>query len=271
LRAHCYGAIGKAFIASLASEPGRHKENIVGEISMDDRDVLFQEYNNLWNEKLIHKQSIRKFHNYLTYIIAIGSLVLTFHGVSTNEVIKGIDPAVLQNAVHLFFIALTPVVLLTLTFPLNDVYHIYVMAHQLGELERRINDKSGSQNLLTWEHTVCPVVYGGKKVRIGQSDTKLSNTISLGDVLLLAPFITGLCIVATVLSSMYICDKVAHAVSCNVGCLATIGYVLLILYMVAVVVMLAWKVWSYTKADGPIARVVSAKRELMEEPEREER
>ena len=242
---------------------------------MDDREVLFQEYNNLWNEKLIHKQSIRKFHNYLTYIIAIGSLVLIFNGISTIEVIKGIDLAVLRNAVHLFFIALTPVVLLTLIFPLNDVYHIYVIAHQLGELERRINDKSGSQNLLTWEHTVCPVVYGGEKVRIGQSDTKLSNTIFLGDILLLAPFITGLCIVATVLSSMYIWDirdKVAHAVGYNVvGYLATIGYVLLILYLVAVVVMLAWKVWSYTKADGPIAKVMSAKRELMEEPEREER
>ncbi len=37
---------------------------------MDDREVLFQEYNNLWNEKLVYKQSIRKFHNYLSYITA---------------------------------------------------------------------------------------------------------------------------------------------------------------------------------------------------------
>ena len=32
--------------------------------AMEDREVLLQEYNNLWNEKLIHKESIRKFHNY---------------------------------------------------------------------------------------------------------------------------------------------------------------------------------------------------------------
>lgn len=31
---------------------------------MDDREVLFQEYNNLWNEKLVHKQSIRKFQDW---------------------------------------------------------------------------------------------------------------------------------------------------------------------------------------------------------------
>jgi len=228
---------------------------------MDDREVLFQEYNNLWNEKLVHKQSIRKFHNYLTYITAIGSLALTFHGVSANDIFKGVDPALLQNAVSLFFIAFTPVVLITLTFPLNDIYHIYVMAHQLGELEKRINSLSGSRNLLTWEHVVCPVVYGGEKVRVGQIETKLTNTISLGDILLLAPFIAGLCAVSTVLSSMYICNKV--------GCLFTVGYVLLVAYMVAVIVMLASKVKRYTKADGPIAGVVSAKRELMEGAEHE--
>ncbi len=52
---------------------------------MDDREVLFQEYNNLWNEKLVHKQSIRKFHNYLSYITAIGSLALAFYGISASD------------------------------------------------------------------------------------------------------------------------------------------------------------------------------------------
>lgn len=232
---------------------------------MEDREVMVQEYNNLWNEKLLHKQSIRKFHNYLTYITAIGSLVLAFHGISTNDVIKGIDPTTLTKVVHLFFIALTPVVLLTLTFPLNDVFHIYVMAHQLGELEKKINEKSGGQNLLSWEHIVCPVVYGGKRVHIGQVDTKLSNTILLGDVFLLLPFITCICFAATVFSSIYI-YKVTSIISYSCRWITTIGYDLLILYMVIVIVNLAMKVLYYTKAEGPIARVVSAKPELHDEP-----
>lgn len=231
---------------------------------MDDREVLFQEYNNLWNEKLIHKQSIRKFHNYLTYITAIGSLALAFYGISASDLLKvGTDQAltnhILQNAgsiVRLFFIAFTPVVLITLTFPLNDIYHIYVMAHQLGALEKRINVKSDNQNLLTWEHVVCPVVYGGEKVNIGHSESKLTNTIFLGDILLLAPAIAALCAVSTIVSTIYICEKV--------GCLFTVGYVLVIAYMVAVIVVLALKVKDYTKANGPIAVIVSAKHKAVD-------
>lgn len=197
---------------------------------MDDREVLFQEYNNLWSEKLVHKQSIRKFHNYLTYITAIGSLALAFHGISANDFFKaGIDPAlanhIIRNAgniVRLFFITLTPVVLITLTFPLNDIYHIYAMGHQLGELEIKINSKSGNQNLLTWEHIVCPIVYGGEKMHVGQVETKLTNIISRGDILLLVPAIATLCIASTVISFVYISDEV--------GCLFAVGYVLLVVH-----------------------------------------
>jgi hypothetical protein len=182
---------------------------------MDAREIMIQEYNNLWNEKLVHKQSIRKFHNYLTYITAIGSIAMAFHGISMQDFFKvGVDPAttnqVLQNAasiVHLFFVAFTPVVIITLTFPLNDIYHIYVMAHQLGELEKKINAQSDNQKLLTWEHVVCPVVYGGQKITTGQVETKLTNIITLGDLLLLAPAIGCLCAFATYVSSLYIYEK----------------------------------------------------------------
>ncbi len=234
---------------------------------MDDREVLFQEYNNLWNEKIVHKQSIRKFHNYLTYITAIGSLALAFHGVSANDFFKvGADPAltnhILRNAgsiVRLFFIAFTPVVLITLTFPINDIFHIYVMGHQIGELEKRINSESGNKILLTWEHVVCPVVYGGEKVDVEKIDTKLANTIALGDILLLAPAMAMLCVVSTVISSSYICEKL--------GCLFTVGYILVIAYMVAIIVLLALKVKHYTGANGPIAGIVLAKRKSAENAE----
>ena len=237
---------------------------------MDDREVLFQEYNNLWNEKLVHKQSIRKFHNYLSYITAIGSLALAFYGISASDFFKvGVDPAltnhILKNAgsiVRLFFIAFTPVVLITLTFPLNDIYHIYVMAHQIGELEKKINGASGDKSLLTWEHAVCPVVYGGEKVIVGQIETKLTNTIALGDFLLLAPAIGALCAFSTVVASLYICE--------TLGCLYTAGYVLIIAYMVAVIVLLGMKVRQYTKVTGPIAGLVSAKRKSVENSSQKE-
>ncbi|HAW59535.1 MAG TPA: hypothetical protein DCX03_11095 [Bacteroidales bacterium] len=225
--------------------------------SMDEREVLFKEYNNLWNEKLLHKQSIRKFHNYLTYISAIGSLALTFNGISASQVFNGIDPVVLRNAVNLFLIAFTPVVLLTLTFPLNDIFHIYVMGHQIADLEKRINDKSGGQTLLSWEHKICPVVYGGKKVQVGHEDIKLRNIISMGDLFLLVPFLTALCIVSTILSCLYVSDKLINTFGCGVGCLAIIGYLVLIFYMVVVLVVSGSKLLAYTKADGPIAKVVS--------------
>jgi hypothetical protein len=236
---------------------------------MDDREVLFHEYNNLWNEKLVHKQSIRKFHNYLTYITAIGSLAMAFHGVSASDFFKvPVDPAmtnhILKNAgsiVQLFFIAFTPVVLITLTFPLNDIYHIYVMGHQIGELEKKINAESGKKSLLTWEHLVCPVVYGGQKVKVGQIETKLTNTIALGDFLLLAPVLALICLFSTVASSVYICQKL--------GCLYTVAYVLVIAYMVAIVVVLGSKVKHYTGANGPIAGIVAAKHALTEGAEHE--
>lgn len=232
---------------------------------MDEREVLFKEYNNLWNEKLLHKQSIRKFHNYLTYISAIGSLALTFNGISASQVFNGVDPAILRNAVNLFLIAFTPVVLLTLTFPLNDIFHIYVMGHQIAELEKRINDKSDNQALLSWENKICPVVYGGKKLRIGQEDIKLYNIISIGDIFLLVPFIAALCIVSTILSCLYMSDKLSASYESGVGNLAIIGYIILILYMMAVLVTSGWKLLAYTKASGPIQKIVSSKAEFIED------
>jgi hypothetical protein len=223
---------------------------------MDNREVMLHEYNNLWNEKLIHKQSIRKFHNYLTYITAIGSIAMAFYGVSAQDFFKaGLNPSaasdVLRNAtniVHLFFIAFTPVVIITLTFPLNDIYHTYVMAHQLGQLEKRINYLSDGENLLSWENAVCPIVYGGRKVIIGGKETKLTNIIARGDFILLIPAIATLCIFATIVSLVYICKEV--------GFFWTVAYALGISYMLGAIAWLGLRVKNYTKASGPIAAAV---------------
>lgn len=106
---------------------------------------------------------------------------------------------------------------------------------------------------------VCPVVYGGEKVDVEKIDTKLVNTIALGDILLLAPAMATLCVVSTVISSIYICEKL--------GCLFTVGYILVIAYMVAIIVLLALKVKHYTGANGPIAGIVLVKRKSAENAE----
>jgi hypothetical protein len=147
---------------------------------MDEREILLREYNNLWNEKLIHKQAIRKFHNYLTYITAIGSLTLIFYGTSFGNLLRfGANPDLVDTVVHLFLIALTPVLIVILTFPLNDIYHIYVMANQVRGLEGAINERSNDVSLLTWESEIVPVAYGGKEMFTEQGAVKLSNVISV--------------------------------------------------------------------------------------------
>lgn len=225
---------------------------------MDNCNILLNEYNNLWNEKLVHKQSIRKFHNYLTYITAVGSLALTFHGISAQDFFKiGIDQAstkyLIDNAesiINIFFVTFTPIVLVTLTFPLNDIYHIYIMGSRIGSLEKKINMFSGGEKLLMWEHAVCPVAYGNKEQTVNNSKIKLTNIISLGDVLLLGPVLFALCVFATIKSAFFIFSKV--------NCLAMLGYVLLVVYMIASIAFLALKVKSYAKGDGAIVQVIHA-------------
>jgi hypothetical protein len=46
-----------------------------------------------------------------------------------------------------------------------------------------------------------------------------------------------------------------------------VGYVAVIAYMVAVIATLALRVKNYTKADGPIAMAVQAKRRSMQSKE----
>ena len=222
---------------------------------MDNRKILLQEYNNLWNEKLVHKQSIRKFHNYLTYITAIGSLALTFHGLSFKDAFTPTAAnQFIQNAasiVNLFFIPFTPVVIITLTFPLNDLFHIYIMGNQLAQIEKKINTLSGDNELLVWEHLVCPTVYGGQKVQDNSSELQVTNIISRGDVLLLAPALGVLCIFTSIMASMYICNKA--------GCFFTILYDFIVLYMIAALVSLVLKIMSYVKPDSVLTKIIQAK------------
>lgn len=224
---------------------------------MEEREILLQEYNNLWNEKIIHKQSIRKFHHYLTYLTAIGSLALTFHGVSAQDLYKAsIDPATanyivnnLPNIIHLFFIPLFPIVIITLTFPLNDIFHVYAIGNQIGQVELKINAISNNNRLLVWEHSVCPAVYGGEKVM--ESDDPIINIISAGDYMLLFPALFIMCAFSTYISITYLCQKA--------GCGLAIVYFAVVIYMLGAIVFLGLKLKNHTGPKALLARVIEHK------------
>jgi hypothetical protein len=224
---------------------------------MDEREIMIQEYNNLWNEKLVHKQNIRKFHNYLTYVTAIGSLALTFYGVSGQDFIKAsINPATadhivnnFSNIVQLFFIPLTPIVIMMLTFPINDIFHTYAIGNQIGQIECKINTISNNETLLVWEHSVCPAVYGGEIVI--ESDNPITNVITVGDYMLLFPALLMVCAFSTYISIVYLCQKA--------GCGLSILYFALVIYMLGAIVFLGLKLKNYTGPKALLTRVIQHK------------
>ena len=225
---------------------------------MDTREILMQEYNNLWNEKILHKQSIRKFHNYLTYITAISSVALTFNGLSMGDFFKAtLNPQnatnILQNTqniVNILFIVLTPIVIITLTFRLNDIFHIFVIGSQIGMIENRINSEAGDNKLLLWEHAICPVIYGGKNFSLEKHTSKMSNIIELGDTFLLYPIIAFLCIFSTIEASMFIYSKI--------GCLLTIACITTIIYMLTTFLLIGLKLKKYIKPEGEISQAIQS-------------
>ena len=177
---------------------------------MDTLDILTNEYNNLWHEKLLHKQSIRKFHYYITYITSVSSFVETFIGLSLTGLIKGIEnPS--YNPVHIaimLMIPLTPIVLLLVSFAINDLFQIYVIGTQIGNIEKKFNNILGINTLLTWEHRICPVVYGGSiDIKLGYCGSNLepiSNVIRLSDYLILLPFVLTVCGIASFLGANFL-------------------------------------------------------------------
>ncbi len=232
---------------------------------MQDVEILLSEYNNLWQEKIVHKTSIRKFHNYLTYITALGSLALTFNGLSMSDLFKiGVDQQTTthifthaSNIVNLIFVPFAPVLFITLTFPLNDTFHIFTIGHQIGALEAKLNDIC-KRNNLTWEHLVCPAVYGGKKLEDG---TKVMNLITAGDFLLLLPVLALIAVITTCFGFMFICRETKEYV---IPFRNIWGYVYLaiVLYMLSALVALGWKLNKYVKPDGALGRIIHHFNEL---------
>jgi len=218
-------------------------------------DILIQEYNNLWNEKLIHKQSIRKFHNYLTYLAAITSLALTFHGVSTTDFFPYINIGLTKEQValmvnqaksitNLLFVPFTPIVIITVTFPINDMFHTYAIGNQIAEIERKINLVYKNE-LLIWEHSVCPVIYGGI-VALGKY--RIENLIKTGDYFILLPILFLLNAFTMYLGASFLNERL--------GSIVTVLYVIVVVYMLTILIRLGFKLKGYTKPDGEIGKAI---------------
>lgn len=97
---------------------------------MDNIEILLNEYSNLWHEKIIHKESMRKLRGYVSYLTTIVSLSLTFMGMSTTDIFKNglnntVSPVFVKNFSDVFIlisIPFTPIVLLIGSFALSDLF-----------------------------------------------------------------------------------------------------------------------------------------------------
>ena len=220
-----------------------------------EAEVVLQEYAQLWNEKQIHVQGIRKFHKYLWYICAVGYLALIFYVGLTQDLYKStIEPQMtsylVQNAtsiIGLFLVPVVPFVLVFLTFPVNDLFHVCVIGNQIGFLEQKINGLY-EKKLLMWEHSICPAVYDGV---VASNVQKITNPITVSDTMLLFPFLITLCLVTVRFSCGFIASMFSTAWMWIY--LGTIAYILLVLNFVS------WKLLTVARGNGRLTALIRSR------------
>jgi hypothetical protein len=218
---------------------------------MDQIDILLKEYGNLFQEKLIHKQSIRKLKGYISYLTSILSLSLTFMGISTTDFFKSVSsengiPYLVSHFSDIFIlisIPFTPIVLLVASFAVNDLFQIYVIGTQIGNIEKKINDIAKS-NLLLWEHHICPVVYGGGQI---EKMRPVKNVIALSDAYIFFPFVYSLIIVTLFFGGRYIALK-------NMGLYAL--FAVINLYFLGAFLWVGKALLNVVKADSSLTVVM---------------
>jgi hypothetical protein len=219
---------------------------------MDALDALLGEYNNLWQEKVAHKQSIRKLKGYLSYLTSILSLALTFMGLSTTDIFKTVlnnNSTTLVSNFSIIFtlisIPFTPIVILIASFALNDLFHIYVIGNHIGNIEKKINDLLQKKDLLTWEHRICPVAYGGKKI----GDKSYKNIIAWSDARIFFPIVLSLCFITIYYGGRFIYDKSIMIFGIYAG---------IIVYLVWSFVRIGMKLFEYTKANSSLTTTMAS-------------
>lgn len=219
---------------------------------MESRELLLAEYNNLWQEKIAHKASLRKLKGYVSYFTSIISGSLTIFGLSSSDIFKTLssakDAAVLaqniSNAVKVVSIPAVPIIMLLGSFALNELFQIYVIGNHIGNIEAKANKLLGC-DIFSWEHKVCPVVYGGKKTKDGR---KLTNVIAMNDYYLFFPFVG-------ILTTIMMVFAINFLMSINVTiCLLYAGLLAFLLYGL---IRVSWKLKKYTEADSELSRAIT--------------
>ncbi|MCX5905584.1 MAG: hypothetical protein NTV89_19410 [Proteobacteria bacterium] len=233
---------------------------------MEKVDALFQEYNNLWHEKLMHKESIRKFNNYISYLISMGSLALTFQGVSSADFFREVlsnanNPALLKkinDIIILAFLPFTPVVLIVMSFAMNDLFQIYVIGTQIGCIERKINVLLET-SLLSWEHLVCPVVYGGKLIKDKQQhEHALVNIIRKNNNFIFVPFVGLVCLFTSTIAAAFLLSK-------NHPYLFAL-YVIILFWLIGTLIYTGTKLNQYTKGESQLSSFFSKDKQFDNNP-----
>lgn len=223
---------------------------------MDNIEILLNEYSNLWHEKIIHKESMRKLRGYVSYLTTIVSLSLTFMGMSTTDIFKNglnntVSPVFVKNFSDVFIlisIPFTPIVLLIGSFALSDLFHTFVIAFQIGNIEQKINSLSGDV-LLKWEHLICPIIYGeGHNIKQLKNYNPTTNIIKMDDFLIFVPFVASLCLITIVFGGKYIYEKNAYIFG---------AYIAVNVYFLISFIWIATKLFSYGKAESPLRKAIS--------------
>lgn len=228
---------------------------------MEKENILLAEYNNLWQEKLVHKQSLRKFKSVITYLTTIASVTLTLMGLSTSDLVKSAlnstAPSLIKNLPEilvLISIPLAPLFLLFISFAINDLFQIYVIANHIGNIEKKLNSLVGASKLLTWEHLICSAVFGSKPpIVAGKTLRPITNIIRKNDCLIFFPFVAALYFVPFYFSLRPLSDM-------NVWFF--LSYIAINAYLLSSLALVMYKLGTYTKADSHLTQIMNGLHEL---------
>lgn len=199
--------------------------------------ALLHEYEALSTEKQIHKQAIRNIHVYLASLISVGISLLAFVGLPVDG---DSSPETMQVIGNILLAALAPGTLIVCAFGVNDFYQVYVMSRQLASVERRVNEligRFGRQSgvpAMSWEGTVCPVVFGGKAItwytaKGRKKRTKLLRPALAGDALAVL-YLVPLLVFATRRSYSWLVMTVGVPFAVAYAVLATSSFLIVIFY-----------------------------------------
>ena len=148
-----------------------------------------------------------------------------------------------DDIIILAFLPFTPVVLIVMSFVMNDLFQIYVIGTQIGCIEKKINDLFES-SLLSWEHLACPVVYGGRIIADSQKYA-LVNIIRKNNNLIFAPFVGLVCLFTSVIGSAFLISK-------HHPYLFTL-YLAILLWLIGSLLYTGSKLNQYTKDGSPLS------------------